>query len=90
MKKQLFNKIIETFGTEPVSDTQGIYIKVLLHPDDSIAIYFINADNIKEDLQKRNYRWERLLHAWVKHVATIEEALAETEGYPTTAAALGR
>jgi hypothetical protein len=88
MDKQLFKNIAETFGTEPVSGEQ-IYAKILLHPDNSIAVYYINADSIKGELMRRSYRWEPLLKAWVKKVDSIPEAKAETRGYPSTAGALG-
>ena len=90
MNKDLLNKIVAQFGTAPVENPDGATAKVLLHPDDRIAVYFVNADAIKEPLQSRGYRWEPRLSAWMKKVDTLEEALAETHGYPATAAAFGR
>ncbi|MCP4715017.1 MAG: hypothetical protein GY868_07860 [Deltaproteobacteria bacterium] len=88
MDKQLLQQIVETFGTENLTAQGEIYAKVLLHPDNSIAVYFINAHEISEQLQQRSYEWDPRLHAWVKLVKTIAEVQAETRGYPVTAAAL--
>jgi hypothetical protein len=68
---------------------RDLYAKVLLHPDDSIAVYFINAAVLSEQLRQRGYAWQEHLHAWVKHVNTIEQARAETKGFRVTAAAFG-
>jgi hypothetical protein len=88
MNKELLSAVAEAFGTAPLSG-KDIYAKVLVHPDDSIAVYFINAAVISEQLQQRGYAWQDHLHAWVKHVATIEQARQETDGYRVTAAAFG-
>lgn len=88
MKKELLQQVAELFGTEPLGG-KDLYAKVLVHPDDSIAIYFINAAVISEQLQQRGYAWQEHLHAWVKHVSTPEEARQETDGYRVTAAAFG-
>lgn len=78
----------EVFGTQPPGGKE-LYAKVLVHPDDSIAVYFINAGAISGQLQEREFTWQEHLHAWVKHVGTIEQARAETEGCTVTAAAFG-
>ncbi len=88
MNKNLLCEITAVFGTEPLGG-KDLYAKVLLHPDDSIAVYFINAATISERLQQRGYVWQEHLHAWVKHVGTIEQARAETDGFRVTAAAFG-
>lgn len=88
MNKKLLSALASTFGTEPLSG-KDIYAKVLAHPDNSIAVYFINAAVISEQLQKRGYIWQEHLHAWVKHVDSIELAQKETAGYRATAAAFG-
>jgi len=88
MNKKLLQQIAETFGTEPLGG-KDLYAKVLVHPDDSIAVYFLNAAVISEQLQQNGYAWQEHLHAWVKHVDTIEQAQKETAGYRVTAAAFG-
>jgi hypothetical protein len=88
MNKELLLTIASVFGTEPLGG-KDVYAKVLVHPDDSIAVYFINAAVISEQLQQRGYSWQEHLHAWVKHVSTPEEAQKETTGYRVTAAAFG-
>ncbi len=90
MDKALFQNIVETFGTEPLAGTHSIYSKVLLLPDNSIAVYFVNADAIKKDLEQRNFSWNTHLNVWEKKVSSIDEAKRETEGYPATAAALSQ
>lgn len=88
MNKKLLSAVAEAFGTESL-EGKDIYAKVLVHPDDSIAVYFINAAVISEQLQQRGYAWQDHLHAWVKHVGSIEQARQETAGYRVTAAAFG-
>ena len=88
MNKELLQQIADVFGTEPLGG-KDLYAKVMAHPDDSIAVYFINAALISEHLQQRGYVWQEHLHAWVKHVNTIEQAQSETDGYRVTAAAFG-
>jgi hypothetical protein len=88
MNKELLQQVAALFGTEPLA-SKDLYAKVLVHPDDSIAVYFINAAVISEQLQQRGYVWQEHLHAWVKHVNTPEEAQSETAGYRVTAAAFG-
>jgi len=88
MNKDLLRKVAGAFGTRPLGG-KDLYAKVLVHPDDSIAVYFINADGISDRLQQRGYAWQEHLHAWVKHVDTIEQAREETAGCPVTAAAFG-
>jgi hypothetical protein len=88
MNKELLREVAAVFGTEPLGG-KDLYAKVLVHPDDSIAVYFINAALLSEQLQQRGYAWQEHLHAWVKHVATIDHARAETKGFRVTAAAFG-
>jgi len=88
MNRKLLRELASVFGTEPLGG-KDLYAKVLLHPDDSIAVYFINAVEISAQLQQRGYVWQEHLHAWVKHVATIDHARSETEGCRVTAAAFG-
>jgi len=88
MNKELLGTVAEVFGTEPLGG-KDLYAKVLVHPDDSIAVYFINAAMISEQLQQRGYVWQDHLHAWVKHVGTVEQARLETKGFRVTAAAFG-
>ena len=90
MDNQLLQKIVDVFGTEPLAGSTETYAKVLVHPDNTIAIYFINAERIKETLESKGYAWSPQLHAWIKTVATIEEAQQETSGFPATAAALSQ
>ena len=88
MNRELLRTIVSVFGTEPLAG-KDLYAKVMAHPDDSIAVYFINAAVISEQLQQRGYSWQEHLHAWVKHVDTVEQARKETDGYRVTAAAFG-
>jgi len=88
MNRDLLREVAAVFGTRPLGG-KDLYAKVLVHPDDSIAVYFINADSISDQLKQRGYVWQEHLHAWVKHVGTIEQARAETGGCPVTAAAFG-
>ena len=88
MNRELLRTLVSVFGTEPLGG-KDLYAKVMAHPDDSIAVYFINAAVISEQLQNRGYVWQDHLHAWVKHVGTIEQARSETAGYRVTAAAFG-
>ncbi len=88
MNKELLREVVEVFGTES-SGGNDLYAKVLVHPDDSIAVYFINAAVISEQLQQRGYAWQEQLHAWVKHIDTVEQARTETKGFRVTAAAFG-
>ena len=88
MNKELLQQIADVFGTEPLGG-KDLYAKVLVHPDDSIAVYFLNAALISEQLQQNGYAWQEHLHAWVKHVSTLEQAQQETTGYRVTAAAFG-
>ncbi len=88
MNKKLLQQAADAFGTDPLGG-KDLYAKVLVHPDDSIAVYFINAAVISEQLQLRGYAWQEHLHAWVKHVDTIEQAQKETADYRVTAAAFG-
>ena len=90
MNTELFNTIVETFGTEPLASSGKTFAKVLLHPDDSIAIYFLNADGLRDTLALRGYTWEPRLAAWIKKVNSVEEAQQETAGYPATAAAMSQ
>jgi hypothetical protein len=88
MNKELLQQVADVFGTEPLGG-KDLYAKVLVHPDDSIAVYFLNAALISEQLQQSGYAWQEHLHAWVKHVGTLEQAQQETAGYRVTAAAFG-
>jgi len=88
VNKELLREVAEVFGTKPLSGND-LYAKVLVHPDDTIAVYFINAAVLSEQLQQRGYAWQDHLHAWVKHVPTVEQALSETKGFRVTAAAFG-
>ena len=88
MNKELLRAVAEVFGTEPLGG-KDLYAKVLVHPDNSIAVYFINAAVISEQLQQSGYEWQEHVHAWVKHVSSIEQARSETAGYRVTAAAFG-
>ncbi len=88
MNKELLQQAADVFGTESLSG-KDLYAKVLVYPDDSIAVYFINAAVISVQLQQGGYTWQEHLHAWVKHVSTIEHAQKETAGYRVTAAAFG-
>jgi hypothetical protein len=88
MNKALLREVAAVFGTEPLGGID-LYAKVLAHPDGSIAVYFINAAVLSEQLQQRGYTWQEHLHAWVKHVNTIEQARSETKGFRVTAAAFG-
>ncbi len=88
MNKELLQQVAALFGTEPLGG-KDLYAKVLVHPDDSIAVYFLNAALISEQLQQNGYVWQEHLHAWVKHVSTLEQAQQETTGYRVTAAAFG-
>ncbi len=90
MDKALLKKITEAFGTKPLSGSAATYAKVLLHPDNSIAVYYVNADSISHELKKRGYAWNPQLHVWEKRVSSIEHARRETDGYPATAAALSQ
>ena len=90
MDAQLFKKIIETFGTKPLAGSRQTFAKILMHPDDSIAIYFINADGLRDTLAVRGYTWEPKLAAWMKKVYRVEDAQEETAGYPVTAAAMSQ
>ena len=90
MDKTLYRQIIDTFGTAPLAGSDALYAKILQLPDNTITIYYVNADSIKAELESRNYTWNTHLNVWEKTVKTIEEALRETEGRPATAAALSQ
>lgn len=90
MNAQLLQQLIDTFGTQPLAGSQNTFAKVLLLPDDTIAVYYVNAEHISPGLQSRGYTWNTHLHVWEKHVTTIAAAKSETEGFPATAAALSQ
>jgi hypothetical protein len=90
MDRNLFQKIITTFGTQPLAGSSKAYAKILLHPGNAIGIYIINAGELSGEFEARGYAWNSHLHAWVKTVATVEDARQETSGLPVTAAALSQ
>lgn len=90
MNARLLQQLIDTFGTKPLAGSRNTFAKVLLLPDDTIAVYYVNAGHIGPGLQSRGYTWNPHLHVWEKHVRTIGEARNETEGFPATAAALSQ